>query len=199
MLAISGLSGRFFLQLAHYLAIETVHFAVTGQRHQFHRTLLAWLETHGGASGDIEAHAIGTPALEGQRRVDFKKVEMRTDLYRPVTPVGYHHRGRCTVDIETDLAFFQLIFTGDHAGSLLFLLSGLKNAVRYGIGWCTVTSLLPSGKVASTWISGIISATPSITSSRVSICAPSDISRATDLPSRAPSMMAALIKATASG
>ena len=34
------------------------------------------------------------------------------------------------------------------------------------MGWCTVTSLVPSGKVASTWMSGIISATPSITSAR---------------------------------
>ena len=41
-------------------------------------------------------------------------------------------------------------FAGDHAAS--------------GIGLCTVTSFVPSGNVASTWISGIISGTPSITS-----------------------------------
>ena len=35
------------------------------------------------------------------------------------------------------------------------------------MGWCTVTNLVPSGKVASTWMSGIISAMPSITSARV--------------------------------
>lgn len=70
---------------------------------------------------------------------------------------------------------------------------------NYGIGWCTVTSLLPSGNVASTWMSGIISAMPSMTSARDRIYVPSDISCATDLPSRAPSMMAALIRATASG
>jgi hypothetical protein len=40
------------------------------------------------------------------------------------------------------------------------------------IGWCTVTSLVPSGKVASTWISGIISAMPSMTSARVSRVVP---------------------------
>ena len=39
-------------------------------------------------------------------------------------------------------------------------------------GWWTVTSLVPSGKVASTWMSGIISGTPSITSSRVSSVVP---------------------------
>src|SRR5450830_1145422 len=120
MLAISRLPGRFFLQLAHHLAIETVDLALAGQRHQFHRALLARFKAHGGAGGDIEAHAISSPALEGQRRVDFKKVEMRTDLYRPVTPVSYHHRGRRALAIEADLAFFQLIFTGDHAGSFSF-------------------------------------------------------------------------------
>jgi hypothetical protein len=48
-------------------------------------------------------------------------------------------------------------------------------------------------------ISGIISATPSITSSRASTVVPSCISSATVRPSRAPSMMAAVISATASG
>ena len=40
------------------------------------------------------------------------------------------------------------------------------------MGSCTVTSLVPSGKVASTCTSGISSATPSITSSVVSSVAP---------------------------
>ena len=37
------------------------------------------------------------------------------------------------------------------------------------MGWWTVTSLVPSGNVASTWISGIISGTPSMTSPRARI------------------------------
>src|SRR5688572_1948362 len=40
------------------------------------------------------------------------------------------------------------------------------------IGWWTVTSLVPSGKVASTWTSWIISAMPSITWARVITWAP---------------------------
>ncbi len=40
------------------------------------------------------------------------------------------------------------------------------------MGWWTVTSLVPSGKVASTWMSGIISGTPSITCSRLSRVVP---------------------------
>ena len=44
------------------------------------------------------------------------------------------------------------------------------------IGSCTVTSLVPSGKVASIWMSGSISAMPSITSARVNTVRPSLIS-----------------------
>src|SRR6185437_11643342 len=67
------------------------------------------------------------------------------------------------------------------------------------IGSCTVTSLVPSGKVASTCTSGIISAIPSITWARVSTCAPASISSATGRPSRAPSTTKSVIKAIASG
>ena len=51
----------------------------------------------------------------------------------------------------------------------------------------------------STWMSAIISATPSITSARPSTSRPALISSATVRPSRAPSITAALIRATASG
>src|SRR4051812_4125860 len=67
------------------------------------------------------------------------------------------------------------------------------------IGLWTVTSLVPSGKVASTWISWIISAMPSITCSRRITVPPSRISSATERPSRAPSTTKSLISATASG
>src|SRR6185369_7430597 len=81
------------------------------------------------------------------------------------------------------------------ASSAAAIASGSANRIMVGssrewvqtTGWCTVTSLVPSGKVASTWMSGIISATPSMTSSRVSTVRPSLMSWATLLPSRAPS------------
>ena len=38
-----------------------------------------------------------------------------------------------------------------------------KNVTAHRIGSCTVTSLVPSGNVASTWMSWIISGMPSIT------------------------------------
>src|SRR3989344_165944 len=75
----------------------------------------------------------------------------------------------------------------------------MSPSLGHAMVWCTVTNLVPSGKVASTWISGIRSATPSMTSARLSTVLPSLIRAATVLPSRAPSMMAAVIRATASG
>src|SRR5450830_1953419 len=80
MLAISSLSRWSVLQVAHHCAIETIDLAFARQRHQFHRALLARFEAHGRAGRDIEAHAVGAPALEGQRRIDFKKVKVRAHL-----------------------------------------------------------------------------------------------------------------------
>src|SRR3546814_9451072 len=64
-------------------------------------------------------------------------------------------------------------FAGDHGA--------------HRIGWWTLTSFVPSGKVASTCTSWIISGTPAITWSRVTTCAPASIRSATLRPSRAPS------------
>ena len=93
-------------------------------------------------------------AVEAQRGVGFEEVVVRADLDRPVAGVGHGQRERAAAGVEFDLA-------------------GLDDAFRreswlspQTIGWWTVTSLVPSGKVASTWMSGIISGTPSITSSR---------------------------------
>ena len=67
------------------------------------------------------------------------------------------------------------------------------------IGPWTVTSLVPSGNVASTWTDSSISGTPSMTSSRASTERPALISSATVRPSRAPSSTKEVMIATASG
>ena len=67
------------------------------------------------------------------------------------------------------------------------------------IGSWTVTSLVPSGKVPSTWIIEIRSLTPGNTSSVLSSVEPNEIKSATDRPSRAPSRISSVIKAIASG
>src|SRR6266568_3091687 len=57
-----------------------------------------------------------------------------------------------------------------------------------------VTSLVPSGKVPSTWTSSSISGTPSITSSRLRMVRPKAISSETLRPSRIPSSTSAAMK-----
>src|SRR5208337_1553627 len=68
-----------------------------------------------------------------------------------------------------------------------------------GIGLWTVTSLVPSGNVASIWISVIVSATPSMTSALLRMVVPALMISATLLPSRAISCIAEEIRAVASG
>src|SRR5262245_21156648 len=67
------------------------------------------------------------------------------------------------------------------------------------MGWWMVTSFVPSGNVPSTWISPIISPTPSITASIGRIVGPILVISAADLPSRMSSRSSAVISATASG
>src|SRR5262245_65864588 len=112
---------------------------------------------------------------------------MRADLDRPVAGVGDRQRDRLATGIELDLAVLDEHFAWDHA------------LAPYRIGSCTVTSFVPSGNVASTWMSWIISGIPSITCARVSTWAPASMSSATLLPSRAPSRIKSVISATASG
>src|SRR4030081_3214212 len=89
---------------------------------------------------------------------------VRADLDRPVAGIGDGERHRLAAGIEFDLAVLDEEFAGGHLGH------------SYRIGSCTVTSLVPSGNVASTWMSWIISAMPGMTCARVRTCAPACIS-----------------------
>src|SRR6185312_762895 len=176
-------------QLARDPGLEAVALARSEIGRQPHRARLAGLEAHRRAGSDVEPHALGALAVELQRLVGLEEMVVAADLDRPVTGVGDLDRDRIAllVLVEFELALRREDLTGLHGGS------------PQRIGLWTVTSLVPSGKVASTWISWIISATPSITCSRFSTVPPSRISSATARPSRAPSTTKSVISATASG
>ena len=89
------------------------------------------------SSGNVVMHEINIPGREDD----------------PIT-MFYLDGDRLTAAVAGDGTWLEPVFTGDHGGS-------------YRMGLCTVTSLVPSGKVASIWTSWIISGTPSITSSRL--------------------------------
>ena len=112
------------------------------------------LEPDGGAGGHVQAMAAGRVAVEDERRVGLSEVIVRTDLDRPVATVLDAQPQHRSTGIDLD----RVVRTGDLA----------RDHGAEPIGSWSVTSFVPSGNVASTWTSSIISATPSITSSRVS-------------------------------
>ena len=71
--------------------------------------------------------------IECQARVGFREVIVRADLDRTVGGVDDSEPDDRTAVIESESAFIMVHFARNH-----------------GIGWCTVTSFVPSGKVAST-------------------------------------------------
>src|SRR5207245_8993302 len=143
----------------------------------------AGLEAHPGPCGDVEAEPLRRRTVERQRRIHVGEVEVRAHLHRPVAGVLDHEAAPLPAGVELDQAVRNDHLTGDH----------------HGIGWWRVTSLVPSGKVASTWTSCRSSGTPSITSSRLSTARPADMRSATVRPSRAPSSTKDESRAVASG
>src|SRR6478752_6542456 len=90
-------------------------------------------EAYGGSGRDIEPMTVGGGAIEVQRGVGLREVHVATDLHRTVAGVHDVHRESRRAWIDDDIAVAVDDFPGDH-----------------GIGWWTVTSLVPSGNVAST-------------------------------------------------
>nr|GEU28209.1 hypothetical protein [Tanacetum cinerariifolium] len=95
---------RIGIELAHDFAAEAEDFQVAGHHYQFDRALLARFEPHGGAGSDVEALAVGLPALELELRVHFKKMEVGANLHRAVALVGHHHRDGYGVMNRNELA-----------------------------------------------------------------------------------------------
>src|SRR5262249_53474100 len=212
------------LELSHHVLPEPVDHALAGERNEHDLARLPRLKAHRGAGGDIEPHAARLFAIEFQRRIGLEEMIMRADLDRPIAGIGDRQRHRLAASVELDLAVLDEHFTGDHAEPLSSVIPAERSesgnppppvrmhsgpgmtpgltASRLGVhrvGSCTVPSFVPSGNVASPWMSWIISAMPSIPSLRVSTCAPVSINSPTVLPSRAPSTMKSVISATASG
>src|ERR1700722_3385914 len=162
--------------------LQARHHPPAGQRHQRDLALDPRLEPHRRAGRDVQPAAPGKLPVEPQRRVGLREVEVRADLNRPVADVRDHQRHYRAPPIQGHRPLARQNLARDH-----------------GIGSCTVTSFVPSGKVASTCTSVSISGTPSITSSRVSTDRPALISSTTGRPSLAPSSRNDVISATASG
>ena len=128
--------------------------------------------------GDVQPPATGGAAVKRQAGVGFGKVVMAADLHRPVAGVGDHQGDRGGAGVQGDVAISGKDFAGDHLRarkqratrtSTASAADGARNAMvvrmrfmsaSYRMGWWTVTSLVPSGKVASTCTEWIIPGTP---------------------------------------
>src|SRR6478735_8790071 len=98
------------------------------------------LEAQRSAGGNVEPESFGQGPIERKRRIRVGEMQMRADLNGTITVIHYGH-----MQLSTSVIDFQ--FTG----------SGPDLTGDHGIGEVIVTSLRPSGKVASTWTSCSIS------------------------------------------
>ncbi len=67
--------------------------------HEANVTGLARLEPHGGAGGDVEAHAARGLTVEVERGVGLGEVVVAADLHRAVAGVGDAQRQRDAVGV----------------------------------------------------------------------------------------------------
>src|SRR5699024_11063379 len=139
----------------------------------------AWLESRSAAGQNVQPLAPGGLAVEFKRVIDFGKVEMRADLHRPIRDVDDLERRDWLACVDLDIRRAKENLAGHHwpgfaglagrrlsGGVALRIIGGLR-----WVGWIagcaqqcfewvwsdghctgsvTVTSLVPSGNVAST-------------------------------------------------
>ena len=96
-----------------------MHHALAGQGDEFHLALVAGLEAHRVASGDVESKAMRRGAVKAQRSVRLEEVVVAADLDRPVAGVRDEHRFRLQPDIglEGFIGFERKDFAWDHGKS----------------------------------------------------------------------------------
>src|SRR5205807_1716386 len=115
------------LQRTIDLAAMTIDRAGTAKGHQAHLTLLARLKTHSRASGNVQAHAIGSRALKNEGAVDLKKMIMAADLHRAISAVAHKQSGCGASGVGLNVAciFVEQIFSWMHYFSLYLIFSQL--------------------------------------------------------------------------
>jgi hypothetical protein len=79
------------IECTRYESVKSVNDARSSDSRELDVLLLARLESHCGARGDVESHAIGCRAIEFQSSVSFEKVVMAADLDRSIPPVSHQH------------------------------------------------------------------------------------------------------------
>src|SRR5229473_2364611 len=91
-------------------------------RHELNLPLVARLEPHGGASGDVQPHAVGALAVEGQPAVRLEEMAVRPNLHGPIAAVLDREGRRRAPLIDFDLAVGEEVFAWNHFGFYYFAL-----------------------------------------------------------------------------
>src|SRR5699024_1008682 len=121
-----------------FVAHSNYH-ASAADLHQVHAACIAGFKTHRGTSRRIQPHAARRESVELQLRVGFSKVIVRAHLHGPVATVDHVDNSCCFISVTGDGFLSRKILTGNH-----------DSPYAYRMGLWTVTSLVPSGNVAST-------------------------------------------------
>ena len=108
-------------------------------------------EAHRGAGGDVEPVPVGGLAVELERRVGLRQVDVAADLHGRSPVLTTSSSSACGAVVERDVAVAEETSPGTIDARSASGCS--RSSPPHGIGWWTVTSLVPSGKVASTWTS----------------------------------------------
>src|SRR5258707_5898587 len=122
--------------------------------HQHNLFFIARLKAYRRTCGNVQAHPVSQGSIKMEGTIDLKEMVMAAHLHGPVAGIADDETHSFPPCVECDRpgSLIQQVFTWVH-GVLL-----------QRIGSCIVTNLVPSGKVASTCTSWIISGIPSIRS-----------------------------------
>src|SRR5215469_13445716 len=102
------------VEFAHDVLAETVNLALPGKRDERHLSRLSRFEPYRRAGRNIESHAAGLRAIEGQRRIGLEEMVVRTYLDRSIPGIGHREGERGSIRVEDNIAVLSEDFAGNH-------------------------------------------------------------------------------------
>jgi hypothetical protein len=102
------------IDCAFNLGIKPINLTCSHERDEVDGFGVARFKADGGACGDVEALTPGGGPIELQGGVDFKEMEVGTDLDRPIAGIGDAQGGDGSARIEVDGAGLGKEFAGNH-------------------------------------------------------------------------------------
>src|SRR5262252_4553242 len=102
------------VEFAHDVLTETVNRALAGEGDESNVSGLPWFEAHRGTGRNIQSHAAGLGAVEGQRRIGLEEMVVGADLDRSVPGIGHGECDGRAVRVEDNVALLSKDFAWNH-------------------------------------------------------------------------------------